>query len=110
MDTGNIKLLVIEDDPDYLELLQSTLARAALGGGTSPAFDVFTAGNLGDGISLLARNNTDAVLLDLFLPDSRGQDTFRQLYAQAPTVPIIVLSSLDDDATAIESVKAGAQY
>ncbi len=109
MDAGNIKLLVIEDDPDYLELLQSTLAGAALGGGTSPAFEVFTAGNLSDGISLLARNNTDAVLLDLFLPDSRGQDTFRQLHAQAPSVPIIVLSSLDDENAAIEAVKEGAQ-
>ena len=109
MDAGNIKLLVIEDDPAYLELLQSTLAEAVLGGGTSPVFEVVTAGNLRDGISLLARNNADAVLLDLFLPDSQGQDTFRKLYSQAPYVPIIVMSSLDDQDTAIESVKAGAQ-
>ncbi len=109
METGHIKLLVIEDDPAYLELLQSTLAEAALGGGASPVFEVITAGTLGDGISLLAQNNTDAVLLDLSLPDSRSQDTFRQLYAHAPLVPIVVMSSLDDEATAIESVKAGAQ-
>lgn len=109
MDKANIKLLVIEDDPDYLELLQSTLTDAVLGRGTGSAFEIFTAGNLGDGISLLARNNTDAVLLDLFLPDSRGQDTFRQLHAQAPSVPIIVMSILDDEATAIASVKEGAQ-
>ncbi|MCH7940197.1 MAG: GAF domain-containing protein, partial [Candidatus Marinimicrobia bacterium] len=109
MDAGNIKLLVIEDDPVYLKLLRRTLVDAVLDAGTSPGFEVVTAGNLRDGISLLARNNTDAVLLDLFLPDSQGQDTFRQLYSQAPYVPIIVMSSLDDQNTAIESVKAGAQ-
>ncbi|MCH8838271.1 MAG: response regulator, partial [Candidatus Marinimicrobia bacterium] len=86
MDAGNIKLLVIEDDPVYLKLLRRTLVDAVLDAGTSPGFEVVTAGNLRDGISLLARNNTDAVLLDLFLPDSQGQDTFRQLYSQAPSV------------------------
>lgn len=48
-------------------------------------------------------------MLDLSLPDSTGLDTFIRLYMQAPDVPIVVLTGLDDEATATQAVQAGAQ-
>lgn len=51
----------------------------------------------------------DAVLLDLELPDSYGQDTFTKFYAQAAAVPVVVLTSTDDETQAAKAVQLGAQ-
>jgi diguanylate cyclase (GGDEF)-like protein/PAS domain S-box-containing protein len=51
----------------------------------------------------------DAVLLDLFLPDAHGIETFDQLYALAPHVPILVLTAPQDEAIAKMAVQHGAQ-
>ena len=53
--------------------------------------------------------NFDVALLDLSLPDSCGLDTFRTLAIQAPLLPVVVLSGNDDEGTAIEAVRLGAQ-
>ena len=48
-------------------------------------------------------------MLDLGLPDSQGFDTFTKTYAQAPGLPIVVLSGLADEQLAIKTVQEGAQ-
>jgi len=49
------------------------------------------------------------VLLDLGLPDSHGLDTLVVTRAQAPGVPIVVLTGFQDEALAVEALKGGAQ-
>jgi diguanylate cyclase (GGDEF)-like protein/PAS domain S-box-containing protein len=51
----------------------------------------------------------DAILVDLTLPDSQGLDTFNQLFALAPSIPIMTLSELDDDQQTAEAIRLGAQ-
>jgi DNA-binding NarL/FixJ family response regulator len=58
---------------------------------------------------LLCTELFDIVLLELLLPDSEGLDTFIHLNAYAISLPIIVLTNLDDEWLAIQAVKAGAQ-
>jgi signal transduction histidine kinase len=48
-------------------------------------------------------------LLDLSLSDAYGLDTVARMHARFPLVPIIVLSGLDDEATAVEALQNGAQ-
>ena len=55
------------------------------------------------------RGGIDVVMSDLSLPDSQGMETFERLHAAAPTVPVIVLSGLDDETLAVETVRRGAQ-
>ena len=50
-----------------------------------------------------------AVLVDLFLPDSRGIDTFDRLFRLAPEIPILVLSASQDEDVAKLAVQRGAQ-
>jgi diguanylate cyclase (GGDEF)-like protein/PAS domain S-box-containing protein len=50
-----------------------------------------------------------AILLDLFLPDSRGIETFDRLYHAAPNIPILVLIDPQDEDTAKLAVQRGAQ-
>src|SRR5579872_2947747 len=46
-----------------------------------------------------------AVLVDLFLPDSRGIDTFDRLFCLAPEIPILVLSTSQDEDVAKLAVR-----
>ena len=57
----------------------------------------------------LGKGGVDVVLLDMGLPDAHGLDTVRQVHAVAPSVPLIVLTGLDDEALAAEAMKEGAQ-
>src|SRR5258706_3541380 len=57
----------------------------------------------------LAFDSIGLLLSDLFLPDSQGLETFAQLHARAPHVPIIVLSGLNDTTVAVQAVHEGAQ-
>jgi PAS domain S-box-containing protein len=51
----------------------------------------------------------DAVLLDLALPDAPGLAALERLHRAAPETPIIVLSALVDEATAVEALRRGAE-
>src|SRR6266849_425342 len=97
------RILIIEDDEDYKRLVGAVLARSG------DAFDVKTARSLTDGFALLKQFKPGIILVDLNLPDSAGYETFTRLQAQADGIPIIVLTSLDDDNTAVQAVKDGAQ-
>jgi PAS domain S-box-containing protein len=55
----------------------------------------------------LESNHTDVVLLDL--PALEGREVLARLRESAPAVPVVVLADSDDDATALEAVREGAQ-
>ncbi len=55
------------------------------------------ADQLSTGLECIAAGGIDAILLDLGLPDSHGFDAFAKVHAQAPQVPIVVLSGLDKE-------------
>jgi CheY-like chemotaxis protein len=97
------RILIIEDDEDYQRLVSAVLTRS------EEAFDVKTARNLAEGIASVERFHPEIILVDLNLPDSTGYETFLRVKAQAGGVPIVVLTGLDDDHTALQAVKDGAQ-
>ena len=51
----------------------------------------------------------DVVLVDLGVPESQGLDTLRHVVSRLRDVPIIVLTGLDDEQTAIEAMQEGAE-
>lgn len=53
--------------------------------------------------------DVDLVLLDLSLPDSQGFETLERLLSHGRTLPILVLSGVDDESVARRMVHAGAQ-
>lgn len=97
------RVLLIEDDRDYERLIHTVLA--ACGG----EFEITSEPTLAAGLKALERFPPQLVLVDLMLPDSSGYETFLRLQERAPGVPIIVLTSLDDDHLAIHAVEDGAQ-
>ncbi|UCD85198.1 MAG: GGDEF domain-containing response regulator [Deltaproteobacteria bacterium] len=100
----NINVLLIEDNPDDKRFIRETLSKVR-----GVNFNLKCAGRLSAGLKRLGKEGIDVVLLDLDLPDSKGPDTISGVLAQAPNVPIIVMTYLDDEAVAVKTVHEGAQ-
>lgn len=99
-----IKILLIEDDTGYARLIEGMIDELE-----GKPFRIIHVENLEKGLSRVVEGKIDVILLDLFLPDSEGIFTFLKLNEEAKDVPIVVLSSLEDDETALLAVKEGAQ-
>jgi signal transduction histidine kinase len=104
MRTRRLKVLLVEDNPSDARLIQECLAE-----GSDDPFDLEITETLGAGLERLTAGGIDAMLLDLALPDSFGQETFSRAKAQALGVAIIVLTGLKDDSLALKLVQGGAQ-
>jgi PAS domain S-box-containing protein len=65
--------------------------------------------SLSQGLECLSNQDFDVILLDLFLPDSQGFDTFTQLHDREREVPIVVTTGLNDETLALKAVQEGAQ-
>jgi len=57
----------------------------------------------------LGEHLVDIILLDLGLPDAQGLGAVRRAQAAAPRVPLVVLTGLDDETLAIQTLQEGAQ-
>ncbi|MFA6051048.1 MAG: EAL domain-containing protein [Methylobacter sp.] len=99
-----MNILLIEDHKPDAVLLRELLSEDA-----RQSFHLVHAERLEDGLALLRQEHFDVALLDLSLPDAFGHDTFWRLHQQAPNLPIIVLTGLDDEDLAIKLAQAGAQ-
>jgi phosphoserine phosphatase RsbU/P len=73
------------------------------------AFSIDHVRKLSEAVERLERGGIDVVMSDLSLPDSQGMETFEKLHGAAPSVPVIVLSGLDDETLAEETVRRGGQ-
>jgi len=98
------KILLIGNDPAAAKEIRAALAAAGSG-----SFDVEWVRQLSEGIQRLGKKGIAAVLLELFLPDSQGLETFDKLFAAAPDVPILILGGNSNEALAKEAVARGAQ-
>jgi signal transduction histidine kinase len=96
------RLLLIEADQVAAHQLQRQLRDAP------SAFAVATVGRLDEGLAHLAAAATDAILVDLALPDCHGLEALATLRAGAADLPILVLAGSDDEETALRALGVGA--
>jgi diguanylate cyclase (GGDEF)-like protein len=99
-------ILCVEDDADDLFLLKECLSGFV--GGSTP-YELTSCTTLKNALETAKPDRTDLILLDLYLPDSQGFDSFSALHTAFPQIPIVILSSLDDERIASEAVRQGAQ-
>jgi diguanylate cyclase (GGDEF)-like protein/PAS domain S-box-containing protein len=104
MKPETLNLLLVSDSAADAGLIRRVLAES---GGNS--WHLEQVGLLAGGVSRLGKEGIDAVLLDLFLPDSRGIGTFMALFEAAPLVPIVILTNREDEALGREASRLGAQ-
>jgi diguanylate cyclase (GGDEF)-like protein len=65
--------------------------------------------DLNEALERLSQGGIDLLLLDLDLPDEDNVGAFDRAHAFAPDVPIVVVTRVGDEETALDMVKAGAQ-
>lgn len=99
-----VDLLIVDDNPADFFLIKDLLDDL-----DTLEFTILEASSVGETLSILKNNSIDIVLLDMFLPDSSGIDTFYSVHNEFPNAIIIVLSGLSDKKVALKTVQAGAQ-
>lgn len=100
----NIRVLIVEDEPMVADMINQLLC------GYRPFdFTCSTVETLAEGLALLKKTKCDVLLLDLGLPDSSGLETAAAVRREFPDVPIIVLTGLADEETALEAMRMDVQ-
>ena len=100
-------ILMVEDSPGDARLIRRLLDRASLG-----PFHLLTANRVAKAVELLRRGPAvDVVLLDVSLPDSDAHtlSSLTAVQSQAPDLPIVLLTGIEDEELAIAAVREGAQ-
>lgn len=96
------RILVIEDDPDIVELLRYNLERES--------FEVTSALTGTEGLAQLRRERPDLLILDLMLPEISGFELCRQLRSDPALrdLPVIMLTARSEEADVIAGIELGA--
>ncbi|GGL45540.1 response regulator transcription factor [Planomonospora parontospora] len=93
------RLLIVEDEPNILELLAASLRFAGFG--------VNTAGNGADAVAAVQRHRPDLIVLDVMLPDMDGFDVVRRLRGGGTDTPVLFLTARDAVEDKIRGLTAG---
>ncbi|NWH05956.1 sigma-54-dependent transcriptional regulator [Desulfobacter latus] len=95
-----VKILVVDDEKDFVEMFSLRLTRQ--GEKVSVAYSGQEA------LDLLEKNKIDVVILDIRMPGMDGIETLKRIKAGYPLVEVIMLTGHGSTETAVEGMKAGA--
>lgn len=100
-DVAKKKILIVDDEPNMLELFVDTLS--------SNDFECLTAKNGLEGLHLCLTEHPDIVLLDLRMPEMDGLTMLRELRKEKEgrNIPVIVLSTVNDEESVSEALGLG---
>ena len=96
--------ILVEDRPSAVERLQQLLSQT-----DTMAVELTRVPTLETALQLLEQQQFDAILWDLFLPDSQGLDTLNRLLQNGTHPPIVVLTQIDDEELGTPAIRNGAQ-
>ena len=97
---GQPKVLLVDDEPDLLELLEMTLSRMGL--------DTSRAESVAEAQRMLDREPYDLCLTDWNLPDGEGLRVVEHITQKALDVPVAVITAFGSPENAVAALKAGA--
>jgi signal transduction histidine kinase len=104
MKRNSARILLIEDNLGDARLLAEVLKDVP-----GQPFELVHANLVSRALEWLTREHFDAILLDLSLPDGNGFSVLRCLLDEAPRIPVLVLTGLNDEQMALNALSAGAQ-
>ena len=93
-------ILIVDDEPDLLELVSLTLERMQL--------SAVSAGDLSSARRLLGERSFDLCLTDMRLPDGDGLDLVAWIEQHQPQLPVAVITAHGNVESAVRALKAGA--
>ncbi len=99
-DTENIRLLVVDDDPDF----RGTVVRRFMRRG----YQVQEASDGNEALDLAQRHSFDVAIVDMVMPGMGGLELLSRLKAQSPETEVILLTGQGSIETAVTAMKSGA--
>lgn len=99
-----LRVLVVEDNPADARLIEENLKRYG-----PDEFQLIHEPSLEKALEQIASTEMDAVLLDLSLPETRGLDTLEKFNRIDSVTPVIILTGVEDEETALGAFRLGAQ-
>ena len=102
IEAGVRRVLLIDDDPDYLVVLALAIKR-------TPGIETVTANSAEDALTLLDTESFDLILTDLQLPGRSGLEFVRAARERGFRAPILVLTAHGSVSAAVDALRAGAQ-
>ncbi|GBE29150.1 alginate biosynthesis transcriptional regulatory protein AlgB [bacterium BMS3Bbin04] len=100
MSTDKFTILIIDDEKNIRRTLAMVLE--------SDGYNILEAGSAREARTVLARNEPDAILLDLKLPDVTDLSLLEQIKTDHPRVPVVMISGHGTMTDAVDAVKRGA--
>jgi len=94
------QILIVDDEPDILEVLELTMGRMNL--------ETRTAANIEEARHLLNKYQFNLCLTDMRLPDGNGIELVRHIQENHPYLPVAVITAFGNMETAVAALKAGA--
>ncbi|WP_320170528.1 response regulator [Maridesulfovibrio sp.] len=95
-----IRLLVVDDEPDFLKLIQRRLGRRNM--------DVAVAGSGAEALKYLGEHDVDVVILDVKMPRMSGMETLKHICRRHSDVEVIMLTGHSSVASGLEGISHGA--
>lgn len=95
-----IKLLIVDDEKDFVEMFSLRLSGLEE--------KVFTAFSGQEALDVLSTNAIDVVILDIRMPGMDGIETLARIKASHPLVEVILLTGHGSTETAVQGLKSGA--
>ncbi len=99
-EAGKTRVLVIDDDLQFLKTASRLLARAG--------FEVLSAGEPVEGLAAATDPEVDVVVSDIRMPNLSGMDLLREIKAKRPGVEVVLMTANATVDAAVAAVKAGA--
>lgn len=92
--------LIVDDEPDILELLDITLSRMDI--------QTYSAKNIAEAKTLLSQHNFDICLTDMRLPDGNGIELIQYIQENVASLPVAMITAHGNMEFAIKALKSGA--
>src|SRR3954469_22766224 len=94
------QVLIVDDEPNLRKILAAQLSR--------DGYDVLTADDGEQGLSMLREHHIDMVITDLKMPKVDGMTLLREALREEPDLPIVMITAHGTVDTAVEALKLGA--
>ena len=100
MITENIRILVVDDEQDYCDVLKMILE--------AKGYQVMTCNNGQEALELLEKHSFDVVVSDLSMPVMDGHELLLEIKARGYDTEVLMLTAFGTIEKAVEAMKAGA--
>jgi CheY-like chemotaxis protein len=95
-----LKILLVDDEPDIIEVIQDRLE--------AYGFAVITAGTGLEALKKLSMEKFDGVFLDVKMPEMGGIEALEEIRKRDKRIPVIIITSSSSQEAAIEAIAKGA--